>query len=205
MGIKGADALFDQLGPTVLKDIRLDQLDLSGKKVGIDATLWLGTVKSMLKADQKKLSSSTEKFLVKDQQKTHADHFIAYCEDKFKLLNRLKIKSMMVFDGNATPRKTEIFAIRVRLTLFSSFAFLDSLKFRRNQKVNSVFAIQRKKENPIPNNSDRLLQLTRWWKRFCWHGVIERGRRGIEIGGVGKFEGLIRNTFSISKAKIVNF
>ncbi|KAM5559932.1 hypothetical protein ABKV19_021223 [Rosa sericea] len=83
-------------------------------------------------------------------------------------------------------------AIRVRLTLFSSFAFLHSLKFRRNQKVNSVFAIQRKKENPIPNNSDRLLQLTRWWKRFCWHGVIERGRRGIEIGGVGKFEGLIR-------------
>ncbi|XP_061990575.1 exonuclease 1-like [Rosa rugosa] len=109
MGVKRADALFDQLGPTVLKDIRLDQLDLSGKKVGIDATLWLGTVKSMLKANQKKLSSSTEKFLVKVQEKTYfLYHFIAYCEDRFKLLNRIKIKSMMVFDGNATPRKTEI-------------------------------------------------------------------------------------------------
>ena len=38
----------------------------------------------------------------------HVEEFMAYCEERFKLLKELGIKSMMVFDGNATPLKTQM-------------------------------------------------------------------------------------------------
>ncbi|XP_004298612.1 PREDICTED: exonuclease 1-like [Fragaria vesca subsp. vesca] len=108
MGITG---LIEELGSTVVRDTTLDQLGLSGKKVGIDAMIWLVAVKELLIKKEPRVTLLPRE----ERERIQADRFMAYCERMFELLKKRNIKYMLVFDGNATPRKTEIQLLKKKI------------------------------------------------------------------------------------------
>ncbi|KAK9914691.1 hypothetical protein M0R45_038453 [Rubus argutus] len=98
MGIGKKSILLDSFGKAVERGIRLDQLSI--KTVGVDATIWLVTVHRNLEDNQKKNYS------------LHAKRFMDYCGERIDVLQRNGLIPIIVFDGNVTPLKTEMYAGR---------------------------------------------------------------------------------------------
>ncbi|KAL6185527.1 hypothetical protein ACLB2K_041660 [Fragaria x ananassa] len=92
--------LLPYLREGVVVSTTFNELRLSGKKVGFNATIWLMTAKSELIQDNK-ISPSDAK---------HADYFIrTYCGQRFRLLKELGVVTIiMVFDRNSTPIKARM-------------------------------------------------------------------------------------------------
>lgn len=121
MGIGKRSVLLNDFGKAVERGIRLDQLGI--KTVGVDATIWLVTVHRNLEDNQKKNYS------------LHAKCFMDYCGERIDVLQRNGLIPTLVFDGNATPLKTEmyvtfLFLLRPHVYVLdpSSWQFISSMQ-----------------------------------------------------------------------------
>lgn len=154
MGIGKRSVLLNDFGKAVERGIRLDQLGI--KTVGVDATIWLVTVHRNLEDNQKKNYS------------LHAKCFMDYCGERIDVLQRNGLIPTLVFDGNATPLKTEIKKLRKAIKddnkkKGQEIRDVDSdsdINYSDNEHVDNEGTFKKPKQCYIPDRSKILKWLT---------------------------------------------